>query len=315
MSFSLGMYTIRLEKTTHGNVEDLDLENNEYSISVSNIVIDFITKEAINITSESTRKYLSNKQVFENTNKKITGVFRSGHYGVEKDVENIETGKKTYTISTKESETLPFYFYVNFSRKKVTQYYIIISRIDNFGIKEVFEKSLNSFLKIQNNIRGLNLKLNNLVPEEAFKQAKKNIKQMIFVKHEVPSDYAEFLKNNGAIPSEYEAQIIIKPKKKGRNIPFSDWGKVFKKGFRSKELIEVKNKDLAYDELNIKVKTGKDNNPKIYKLDSPEKYKGYFDISDKVSKLDNGHPNMNQLKKVADEYMKEIIGAMAVKEE
>lgn len=214
MSFSLGIYTIRLEKTSHGSVEDLDLEKNEYSLDIKKIVKDFIKKGATRIKSESTKKYLSSREILEEEEEKIIGLFKSGHYGVEKDVEDIETGEKTYTIKPGESETLPFYFHVDFTRNKSTQYYLILSRIDNFGIKDIFEKSLNSFFKVQNDIRGLNIKLNNLVPGEIFEQAQKNIKQMIFVKHEVPSDYADFLKNNGAIPSDYEAEIILKPKKK-----------------------------------------------------------------------------------------------------
>ena len=305
MSFTIGMYTIRLEETNKGTVTDLDLENNEYRINVRDEIISFI-KFCTKVKSTENKKYLSHKKTMKNEAVQISGIFRSGHFGREKDVENIDTGLITHTITPEEAETLPFYYLIDFSRKKSTQYFLILSRIDNFGIKEVFEKEFNRFFKQKNEIKGLNIKFHNLLPEQVLQNYINNgkVRKLIMKKHSVPKDFSTYLSNNGAIPEDYEIEVILKPKKRKAILPIK-LDKLFSRGTSSKNLIEIKNRDLEYDSMNIEV-IGPNKKPQIFKLDSPDTFKGYRDVTSKVNEQANGHPDLDQLEKISIEYMAEV---------
>lgn len=313
MDISLGLYTIRLYDSTEN--EEIHLINNKFGVNIPQLLKECLTSynDRMSIIKKDKTVFRVDK-IITNDHSALSGIIKTGYYGIESEGINIDTSKQEYIRTPEVADVLPFYFRVDCNLYRGDQLYVALQRIGNFGTKVAFETEISKFLRLKfEEYRNLHLKVYDLVPEKALKNYLEEgfTKNITFTKHIIPEDFADFIKNKGAIPQDYEIDYVLRKKNtKSKGFRF---GNLFNKNgvIDSKQIIEVKDKNFNYD----KVKTKIELNGKTRTIDFSDlkKFKAYYTITNDIEILESGHPKEESIEKVTIELMDDIISNIEIK--
>lgn len=326
-NISIGIYTVRLYDSKEN--ADIDVEDNEYSISLSSII-----KEYLKVMTKKGKIYKKEKSVIiiddflENTEQNIAGVIKTGEYGYESELydikENIkklerenffeaEIDEKTFknkNIKPKTTaEIMPFVYNFYLKNNQNKKLYLALERIGQYGIKTKIEIELNNFLRQRYpEYKNLKIKVHDLISEKMIKAyyKKEGLNNLTLTKYKVPIDIANKLKNNGADPEDFMIDITLKPKKKGLKI--RNWISLdnffSSRNKNINDIIEIKeNKELEYDKVSAEVSI----EGRRRKIDFSNLFKfKVYEIVD-IKRKENGHPEEKELLSKMKEKLKEII--------
>ncbi|GAA6326217.1 hypothetical protein F350042L8_33150 [Fusobacterium ulcerans] len=322
---SVGIYSIRIYDSKMN--EDIQVEENEYSISLSKIIKDYFNtmRNKGRIYKKEQSLVIVDKIITEATHE-ICGRIKTGDYGYESELYDVtekksaieeqntedsvtENLKKVYTKPSTMAEVLPFIFKFYLMDHKNKKLYVALQRFGQFGIKIRIEKELNKFFKERYpEYKNLSIKIHDLVSERVINEyyKKNGFKSLTLTRYELPKDLANVIENNGANPKDFMIEYKIKPKKKGLRIPqlkgVSNFFSSERKDVRN--VIEIKqNKEFQYNDISAELMI--DGKPKKLDFSNFLKFKVYEVID--VKREENGHPNEKELLNEMERILKETI--------
>lgn len=233
------------------------------------------------------------------------GKIKTGAYGYASEIINSNTGELNYSKDIFDAEVMPFYYMVGIPNGEVENGILILQNHGIYGVKTIFQRYLNDFIKDTNN--GYNLIIGNIAPRTYVTRfLNEGILQRIrFLRYDIPQDRSEQLCiNNGVDSDGYEEYIIHKP------IGFLGRKRMeldqFLRGQRLvNNIIEIE--DFEYDNIKLDFKLGRRN--KTINLKNIDNIIINEDITDLVDLLE-GHPTKESIKPILldtiFDYLKEM---------
>ncbi|BES65824.1 hypothetical protein SANA_22630 [Gottschalkiaceae bacterium SANA] len=137
-------------------IDIIDENNNQISISISELFTSFFNNYHETITEESINKTFSIE--FKETNKGeneeflyLYAIIRSGYFGNYSEITNIESKQVKYKKGPKDADEMKFYMYIVIPRDnakvKVQKGMMFFSNISVFGVKSITTRHLQSYIK------------------------------------------------------------------------------------------------------------------------------------------------------------------------
>lgn len=239
--------------------------------------------------------------------KYFLGRVKTGAYGYSSEIINSNTGELNYNKDIFDAEVMPFYYIVCIPTGEVENGILILQNHGIYGVKTIFQKYLDGFIKSVNN--DYNLIIGNIAPRAYVNRfLDEGILQRIrFLRYDIPQDRGEQLCiNNGVDTGGYEEYIIHKPMgfldRKRRDLD------QFLRGQRSvNSIVEIR--DFEYDNIKLDFKLGRRN--KTINLNNIDNIIINEDITDLVDLL-GGHPTEETIKPILLETTSEYLGEMGL---
>jgi hypothetical protein len=152
MKLQQSFYTIRLEDRESEGLQYINVEDNDYSISMKNFLKGYFKNRSNNFIQcgETTARFRVTS-FYDEKKDLIKGYFESGRIEDPREIFNSDTGEHIYTKKDNDVEARRLYFVVRFDRTYSNKYYIIIQRYGQEGIKSLLGKDLQKFFRTQNN--------------------------------------------------------------------------------------------------------------------------------------------------------------------
>nr|WP_321412844.1 hypothetical protein [uncultured Allomuricauda sp.] len=302
----LEVYTIKVrERGKKKNVYPPEnfLGRNDFLTFFQEYIKSFDQQLELNEDQKKSLKLASDTLSFSASERTISGVIESGDYGYTGTGINIKTGDKSYDRTVDDTEIKPFYFLLYIPRKRKVGF-VILQRIGVYGIHSVFKKHLNNFF--ESRFANLKLDFDQFVSKElarAFVE-KGNIKEITFVKNNLPADIAEKVGLKGYQREIKSLELKIKAKSR---LAINDKAAKFMNdpntSFFEVETLE----SLGFDgDHKIKVKSKFNGNTRTVDLSETGQIRPYYDIDGDIKKNKDGHPVFESIDKIAKELIKEL---------
>lgn len=308
MNTTLGTYTIRLYDSKLGN--DIDIENNEYSISVKMILKNFLLKLKENKKKDEEEKKISFVSKFEENDDIFEGIIKSGSYGFTSEILDTDNDEVSYNKKKNEAEVLPFYFKISLKRYRVDQYYLILQRLGVLGIKSHLEKELNRYFRIHNqNFQNLSIKIHDLTSEKAINMYldQGQVNEMRFIRYGVRRDITDQY-DKGAKETKGYMELVIKD----HGIPIRDRLKKFFKSSNKDTKNFLAIESFPYDDVKVQFSLNKKN--RTVTFSDLNKFKAYYEVSDDLTIGEDGHPTFDSLQIVSEDLLSDIVEQIEKKE-
>ncbi|MFD2969495.1 hypothetical protein [Sphingobacterium bambusae] len=189
----LSTYIIRLR---HKNKQDdLFLSDELFEGHFDDFLIYRENNHYLNDKNKSSKKSLKTKfelvkAVYGELNTVYYGILFTGLSGESGEVIDDISGEDLYTMDESHAKMAPMYFYLKVPKKRKFGY-LVVERRGNYGIKQLFNESINDFF--YKNAIDLKISFNNFLVSTVFQKIieKGVIKEIEFIKHELPSDIAD----------------------------------------------------------------------------------------------------------------------------
>ncbi len=310
---TLGSYTLRIrDKGKRGDREYYPLDNIPHSQKdLLNVLWEYISKiENHNQTGEVYSQAIDYKR----DNRTVWGILKTGAYGIERDIHDIEDGNLTHHVTATEAVVLPFYFLIHVPTNNADEAILFFQRFGNQGIKETF---CSSFKKYFSELcPSLIIEINSLVPAEIFEKFlnEGRVKQISFRSFTVPQDIADAYSSGGHTESEFGyAELVFHAKKSG-SLPIVNKIRKFvdKQALNAKslpEVFEIKSIPLDFQKAKVQI-TDHRGNIRTFDLSEVNSFRPYIDVTDEIKVEENGHPNIESLHahtlRLLDEYLAQL---------
>ncbi|NLI90183.1 MAG: hypothetical protein GX366_07235 [Epulopiscium sp.] len=236
--------------------------------------------------------------------KYICGIVKTGEYGVVSEIVNIETGNTEYNKGIEDADVLPFYYFIAMPVGAAERGIIIFQSLGRYGIKTIFEKRLQEYIKqLSDDIK---LNIGTIVPMEYVNRYMEHgvLQKIRMIRYDIPHDLSDRVGINNGVEATYEERIIHKPsgfiRRKEQQI------KECLRGQRlCNTIIEID--DFDYDALKLEFKLG--NTSKTISLNNIDSLNINEDITADVE-IENGHPTQESILPIlintAREYLLEM---------
>jgi len=197
---------------------------------------------------------------------------------------------------------LPFYFLM-YLPKNADEGILILQRFKQYGIRTIFEKDINDYIRTQFN--SLELEINLLIPSQLINEylIRGRVVKLRFIKFSWPSDIADAYDTRDHIEEEGYTELIFSAKK-GGHIPIIERIHEVVNGKRQpKELIEIRS--FEYD--NVKIEIDINGNKRTIDLSNINNIRPYIDISQDVRLGNDGHPLFESIEKIAQDLLSDLL--------
>lgn len=231
----------------------------------------------------------------------LYGGVKTGEYGEQSEIVNIETGNVSYNKADDEADVMPFGFALAIPAGEMDNGIIIMQTLGSRGIKRALHKKINSYINnIDNDLR---VEITAVLPRAVLNEffEKGVLKSIRFIQYNIPDDEADRFGLNHNIESAQKEVIFRNPVGFVQNkaLEFDEW----RRGVRTyDEVVQID--DFEYDELKMDFKIGKTS--KTISLSNIEDLQMTIDISDSVA-TEGGHPVFeslkNEMKEAARQYL------------
>lgn len=223
--------------------------------------------------------------------------------GKEQDVvQNNRDKTVLYTKRKGQSVERPYYFMIIIPLG-LKYGFIILEREGKHSAKGVFDKLLKKF--IQDNLSGLNCKINNFVESEIIKEYLQNgdYNSITLSQKIVSSDRAEQYLGTYIDGSKYKIELKITPLENSL-IPINTKNKILKKLEKNNGFFEGDEfKSIGFDDdANVKVVATKDGNTRTIDLEDTLKIRPYYTIA--VADNSKGFSEFKDINKEAKKLIK-----------
>ena len=312
--YSLGIFTVRMME----KASEQPVKLNELGVSRLDLFMLFkkyLNERESESSNDSKKMRVMDVVKWEFRGRIVSGIIRTGDYGYESDINEVETHETSYRKRKSEAEMLPFYFRLvipKFSNEAV----IVLQRFKNMGVKTVLENDLRQYLRHIQELMPYRLEINPLVPTEFLKvltQVGLPVK-LRFVKFRPKKDVADRMADvNEETDIQTEFHVIAK---RGKSFKLRETVKKVITG--GAELAELKRSPGEggnapdFDTVKIEFKLGRSN--VTLDLSAVDKVLPYYDISDVETGAD-GHPQWEAINQKATDLMKMILRSIGVAEE
>ncbi|MEZ4713138.1 MAG: hypothetical protein R3A44_38470 [Caldilineaceae bacterium] len=231
----------------------------------------------------------------------VAGRVRTGEYGYESELVDVDAASTSYKRSSADAEMLPFYFLFHVPQNS-ERGVAIFQRFGNSGIRTLFTQSFSSYF--QEAHPSFRVTLQPLVHNELLQHYldQGELKKLEFTRFSLPADVADVLNVDGFREHLDSVKIVISAKR-NRFFPEPTWLRRLARGDGLQNIVELS--DLGYEKLRIEVKLG----TSIKKIDITDlnRLRGYFDITDELSLGTSGHPEFDDIHHTATNLLNDIV--------
>ncbi len=252
------------------------------------------------------------KQVLETTDlevgdREIEGTVRSGEYGTETTIVDVNTWSVALKKKTHHAEMMPFYFLFDLPDES-TEGILLLQRTGIFGVFHVITEVLGESLKRR--LPDYRLAINPIIPSGAVEQyvgEGAKMTEIRFIRHSLSSDIANHL--SGQSRQKMGRMELVVKLAEADQFPFQSQIRRYMNGKRSlQNLIELDDTKFAYD--NVKIRMRSKGTEKLVDLGHPERLRVAFDVTDQVKMEPSGHPTRESMSAAAHDILSDL---MAVK--
>jgi hypothetical protein len=239
----------------------------------------------------------------EPDDRKISGVFESGIYGLSSHLRNVDTDSISYKRKKNDADVLPFYFLFYIPQDR-NEGILLLQRTGKYGIRTNLGTFIDKYFS--DKYPGFTVELNALVQEDIIKEMLRNgnIKKLRCVKYQAPVDRFDGL-DEGHEELSYNMEVVLS----AHRIPFMRTIKNFlNSGSSVKSLVELRDFNFDYDTVKVDVEI--EGSMRTFDLGCLFKARTYYDISDKVTLDTDEHPLFVSMQDVTKSYLNEIIKQM-----
>jgi len=290
--FKLVPYVVRLKRTRTNDpipINNIDERGTDF-YQVLDQYLQSI--QQTQVLSEH-QKTLSVEQMTSNQ-RDVYGMTKSGEYGIEADFYDVDTGQ-SIPGGRKEnySEELPFFFH--FRLPETMKGLLILQMFKAFGVKTVFQRTLNEYLKP----RGIQVELNRLVSHNLLEQIERSrLLELRLIRHDVPMDTAEKVHNG-------EAEEIIEERvyRVKRNVNLS-LPQQIKDILSERQTAYYEILDERFNEVKAVIQKGSSKITLTFGED--DIFREFMPLDADEMPLDRGRPTYEYLTVKANEYLEHL---------
>jgi hypothetical protein len=245
--------------------------------------------------------------LFNVSNKRhISGLIKSGDYGIETDLININSNEITYHRQKNETEPRPFYFLV-YIPKNTTIGILLLERNGIYGVKTVFYNYFKSYFEKQ--FPQFIFSLDLLTPTDLIENVLKEgrFTKIRFIKEGIPNNFEDVISNsrgNFILKGQFEQSITV-PR----------GGFLGNVADRILDVIHdrrtVKNMyEIPDDYDNVKAEVEINGQYRTLDISNIERYRPNFNVTDKVELGTNGYPTFETINKAGFDLLDLIIKSL-----
>lgn len=294
----------------------MELHNIANRLGFIEILQDFMYRHNFDYTREDvmekvfkTNDYTVEKINDDAGNEKFTivsGMIKTGDYGIESEIVDSGTGQTVYTKSAADADVMPFFFSVAVPSGQTDRGIIIFQTLGIYGMKTVFHKKLEDFIKEID--PALKLIIGNVMPRAYIEHYLDYgvLQKIRLLKYDIPNDVSERIGINNGVQTSYQELIIHKPvgflERKRQLVNECLRGQRF-----CNSIIEIDN--FEYDNLKLEIQLGK--GTKTFNLANIDNLVVTEDITERVTIL-GGNPTDNSIKPILTETSEQYLGEMGL---
>lgn len=237
-------------------------------------------------------------------NRSIHGFFSTGVSGEQYQIRDIDTREEVLAVQRNHAAFRNIFFYV----KMPTQSYdgaLILQRKAKFGIKTIFKKTINQYIKGQG-YQNYRVLVNNIVHGRVYRRMIRdgNLKKVEFIKKRIPSSIEEYYRNGGTpelIPGTLKTSMLSPT-----SLP-DNFKRFVNELFTNpdRERIEIQGIDEDFDEVEFELElNGK---KKTFYVMHRHRIQPTIDVSSEIDFTEQGEPILDSLISQSEELIREII--------
>nr|DAX81408.1 MAG TPA: hypothetical protein [Caudoviricetes sp.] len=338
-TFSLSFFTFRIYFNDHyGKEMNADLNNLNISNNFNYLEANDFNNLLINFSNSYTNKYSKNiedSKIFRINKSNIINenqcnyVFmdtKSGKYGLESELVDIDSNKIVYKKSKKIADTKKFRLLFCTPKIPCEIGIVVFENISGFGIKNIFEEEFKTYInslikKFKKNNKNvncykINIQIKNILPISVINNylENQNLKKIIFVQYSKYIDKSKNSDKNRGIKAEIKELVYKRPYDVSNILnntkrSLKKYNNSIKFNFSKKEIQDIITiEDFDFD--NIKYEIEVNNQKKTIDLENIHKLKLSENITNFVKLGEDGYPSeyslIDIMKEDANYYLKEI---------
>ena len=236
---------------------------------------------------------------YESAQRRMFGTFKSGSYGYEAELKNIETGE-IKTRDPDDCELIPFYFRLEHRRGQDSAL-LLLQRFGLYGVKSNFQNDISAFIREHN--EDLIVSINPIVSDnEIDRLIGRGLKKIRYIRHTVPADAADDLNIRDNQIEQCEMETVIKAKR-DRFLAIPAWIRDLANNRAPAEnIIEVNGHE--YDDVKIVISDS--GRLRTLKMSDVRSFRMSIDVSADVDFDETGHPTTDSIDRAARELMPEL---------
>lgn len=320
-NISLAFYSIRIENRQNSEVVLTDTTVGDETFFT------LLEKAFTSLTEPSNHEeskrvtWVEDTQPDQSSNT-LKGWVRSGNYGYESELFDIETRERE-TIGANKAQTLPFYFLLKVPKKQ-TQAILCLERFEGLGVKSALENHLQAYFR--SSLCDYRIVINPIVPKALIDNELTNgsIKKIRLVKYKTDHNAENNLISPKDREKEYKTEVCLSPIFRGSVLPSAVRSLLkpmldaaqsgtffqlndFSEFTQLKEMFEITNMEFS----NLKIEVSNNGKTRTLDLSDLNKFNAYYDISDNVKiDLNSGHPEFSSIDQLALDQLMEITQTM-----
>jgi hypothetical protein len=237
-------------------------------------------------------------------NRRIYGQFSTGVSGEQYQIRDVETREEVLEVQRNHAAFRNIFFYIQIPTQRDNGA-LILQRKAKFGIKTVFKKTINQYLREQG-YSNYKVIVNNMVHGRVYRRMieEGNLKKVEFIKRRIPSSIEEYYRN-GATPEQIPGTLktsMLSPTSLPQNFK-SFVNTLFTNPDR--ERIEIEGIDEDFDEIEFELElNGK---RKTFYVMNKHRIQPDVDVTSQIEFTEQGEPAIESLIQQSEELVRDII--------
>lgn len=238
-------------------------------------------------------------------NRRIYGHFSTGVSGEQYQIRDVETREEVLDVQRNHAAFRNIFFYIKMPTQRDNGA-LILQRKAKFGIKTVFNKTINQYIRKQG-YQNYTVLVNNIVHGRVYRRmiTDGNLKKVGFIKRRIPSSIEEYYRNDGTpeqIPGTLKTSMLSSTGSLPQNFKnFVD--NLFTNPDR--ERIEIDGIDEDFDEVEFELElNGK---RKTFYVMHRNRIQPDVDVTSQIEFSEQGEPLIESLIQQSEELITDII--------
>lgn len=299
-------------------VKILDNNQNEQILSRFNGIDDFLRTfenylneiftniRAVTDTRGTTFLHLTleSPPTVDNANRRIYGYFSSGVSGDQYQIRDLETQNNLLDVEAGHAAFRNLFFYMQMPNGRNTGA-LILQRKAKYGIKSIFKKTINQYMREQG-YQIYKVEVNNLLHGQVYRRMIEhgNLKKVELIKKRIPATLEEYYQNDGN-PQEIPGTLRTSMSS-GTSLPQA-YRNLVDRLFRDPNLerVEINGIDEEFDELEFELElNGK---KKTFYVANKQRIQPDIDVTNQLEYNADGSPTTESLLAQCEELVQDII--------
>ena len=239
-------------------------------------------------------------------NRRIYGHFSTGVSGEQYQIKDVETREDVLNVQRNHAAFRNIFFYVKMPTQRDNGA-LILQRKAKFGIKTVFKKTVNQYIREQG-YQNYTVLVNNIVHGRVYRRmiTDGNLKKIDFIKRRIPSSIEEYYRNGGTpeqIPGTLKTSMLSSS---SGSLPQNF--KMFVDNLFTnpdRERIEIEGVDEDFDEVEFELElNGK---RKTFYVMHRNRIQPDVDVTSQIEFTEQGEPTLESLIQQSEELITDII--------